>query len=471
MPMALRTQLLLLVGGPLLLLMMIQSMVSYLISMHAANLVFDRWLLNAVHSVARDVMMEDGQPYFAADPVTLEVFQWDELDRVHFQIATADFAVVAGSTELPAVAGLEALRDGPIFQDIKVDGTKARAVSLLALADSENPAIVTVAETLLRHETMTSDLLRDVLISKALLLLAVLLLIGAAFDRGLRPLIRLSQELSQRSPQDRTLIDVGRVPGEVRGLVENTNQLLSRLDSAIASREQFIGNIAHQIRTPIAGMKLQAQLAQDDDPAGVQAALERISQAADHMAHVNSQLMKLARAEAAFGRGLRSAPIDLIALVRNCCSEIALRAQDRNIELLLELPSDPVHVDGELTLLAEMVGNLLENAVTYGNPGGHVWTRLSKTRNGVRLVIEDDGPGIAHENWPQIFERFFRPAGSSGDGCGLGLAIVREIALAHGATVELEERQGDSGARFVITFGTGHTRSPGRSRRNRQTGD
>lgn len=449
---SLKTLLLLLVAGPLLLLMLVESAVSYLISMQSTKLLFDRWLLNSVHSMSKEVHVERDRLQFTADRSFLEVFEWDELDEVYFQVATPDGEIIAGTEQLP-LPPREGLDGGPLFRDLRLDGKNVRAVSLFTQADNGLAAVVTIAETLVRRQTMTADLLRDVLISKALLLVAVLLLIATAFDRGLNPLIRLGRAIGQRSPRDLTLIDVGQVPTEVRGLVENSNQLLSRIDTAISAREQFIGNIAHQIRTPLAGMKLQAQLAQDEtDPEKVHDALLRISHAADHMAHVNSQLMKLARAEAAFGRGLRTERVDLHEVVEHCCADNAQLAHERGIHLVLRLPEQKLFLDGEFTLLAEMVRNLVENAVRYGSENGHVWVELTETLDGITLVVEDDGPGISQDDWPQIFDRFFRPVDSSGDGCGLGLAIVREIALAHGASVQIQDRKGGSGARFVVQF-------------------
>ncbi|TCO72633.1 sensor histidine kinase [Chromatocurvus halotolerans] len=449
---SLKTLLLLLVAGPLLLLMLVESAVSYLISMQSTKLLFDRWLLNSVHSMSKEVHVERDRLQFTADRSFLEVFEWDELDEVYFQVATPDGEIIAGTEEL-ALPPPGTLESGPLFRDLRLDGKNVRAVSLFTQADNGLAAVVTIAETLVRRQTMTADLLRDVLISKALLLVAVLLLIATAFDRGLNPLIRLGRAIGQRSPRDLTLIDVGQVPTEVRGLVENSNQLLSRIDTAISAREQFIGNIAHQIRTPLAGMKLQAQLAQDEtDPEKVQVALLQISHAADHMAHVNSQLMKLARAEAAFGRGLRTERVDLNEVVEHCCADNAQLAHERGIHLVMRLPEQKLFLDGEFTLLAEMVRNLVENAVKYGSENGHVWVELTETLDGISLVVEDDGPGISQDDWPQIFDRFFRPVDSSGDGCGLGLAIVREIALAHGASVQIQDRMVGSGARFVVHF-------------------
>lgn len=458
---SLRSQLLLLVGGPLFVLLLIEMIVSYRIGIHTANLVFDRWLLDSAHSLAQEVRYLDGDIEFIADTPAIEIFEWDDLDDVYYRIDDIEETPIAGTTSIAATATSAKLRANPVFADAQVDGSPTRLVSLLALPEQDKPFVVTVGETLNKRKAMTSDLLFEVLVTKSVLFLAVLLIIGVAFDKGLGPLMLLSRELAQRSPQDLTPIGVGRVPSEVRGIVENTNQLLARLDSAIGSREQFIGNIAHQIRTPLAGIKLQAQLAErEEDLCTIKESLNQISHAVDHISHVNSQLMRLARAEAAFGRGVRAVDIDVGSIVRKCCKELAARAAEHRVQLVSQVPDDPVNVPGELTLLSEMVGNLIENAIVYGRPEGHVWIRLEQHAAAVKLVIEDDGPGIPREHWPQIFDRFFRPANTSGEGCGLGLAIVREIALAHGATVNLEERSEGAGVRFVVRFDTSRKRPP-----------
>lgn len=223
--------------------------------------------------------------------------------------------------------------------------------------------------------------------------------------------------------------------------------------SSRSAREQFIGNIAHQIRTPLAGIKLQAQLASDEpDLAAMQGAMQKIARAADSMTHVNSQLMKLARAEAASGRGLRREPVDLAAVARHCCVALDALANEKHITLSLQAPDSLDGVEGERTLLTEMMSNLIENAIIYMQESGHVWASVVPTQNGIEFSVEDDGPGIDEAHWPQLFERFFRSAPEVGEGCGLGLAIVREIAMAHGASVELEAGRDNRGARFCVRF-------------------
>ncbi len=444
---SLRSQLLLLVGGPFVILLLVEAIVSYRIGLHAANQIYDEWLVDRAE---RLLIAFSADRDLEAELAVLGI-RGDQ-----YEIVDADSVLLSGSrlaNEAPAD-----LEGQPAFRLLTVGASPVRAVSLRRQT-SAGLLTATVAEDVTGRSENNYSLFIDALTTNSLVVLLALLMIGSAFGRGLRPLTLLGDELGQRSPQDLTPIDVGSVPAELRGVVENTNSLLERIDTAISTREQFIGNIAHQIRTPLAGLKLQAQLAEselDGNQPSIAEALARISRAADAMTHVNSQLMKLARAEAAMGRGLRRTPVNLYSVVQQCCMQLRQLASAKDISV----HSDAVEgaeVAGELTLISEMITNLIENAIQYTQPGGNVWVSVRNEEKAITLVIEDDGPGIAEDHWPQIFERFFRStAGNVNDtereGCGLGLAIVREIALAHGASVDIAEGRQGQGARFSVRF-------------------
>ncbi|WP_250460807.1 sensor histidine kinase [Microbulbifer litoralis] len=450
----LRTQLLLLVGGPLFFLLLIEMLVSYGIGLHVTNQVFDRWLLDSAYSLAQEVRRDGDRLVFYADEAAIEVFEWDELDEIYFRVATPDGGLLGGRTEAWTQSDLATLRQGPVFSDVNLGGERARSVTVLANADSpQDIAIVSVAETLHKRMPYARTLMVEVLFSKIAFFIVALLVMGMALSRGIRPLLQLSRELSNRHSRDLAPIDTPPAPKEVRTLVDNTNRLLRRLDTAFSSREQFIGNISHQLKTPLAGIKLQAQLAlRERDLDAVHAALERICHTTDAMSHMNSQLLKLARAEAASGRGLRKEPVALDAIVIEVVEDLDSLSAERGVSVRQRLEGGPFQVSGEPALLRELVWNLLENAVLYVESGGTVWVDVSRDTGGATLLtVRDNGPGIPREHWPQIFERFFRPR-PGGDGSGLGLAIVREIALAHGASVALHESPDSSGACFVTRF-------------------
>jgi two-component system sensor histidine kinase TctE len=449
----LRRRFLLLVGAPLIILLLAETAVSYSIGVDTANQVFDYWLLDSAQSIAQEVRVRNGRLDFVADGEVLEVFEWDELDDTYFRVLTPGGQVVAGTLALPMTVDIERLRQGPLFENVRLGDRPARSVTIVRSPGTAGEFVVQVAETLNKRGDMTGRVLFIVIVKKALMFALALFAVGWAIDRGLSPLRKLMGEIGRRSARDLSPIALEDAPPELQRLVETMNSLLGRLEHSLTAHEQFIGNIAHQIRTPLAGIKLQAQLALRDTAAGpVHESLAQIERAADHMNHVNSQLLKLARAEIAFDRGPSQAPSDLVRIVRNCCEELAPRALGRDIELSFESELPVIPLAGDPVLLTEMIRNLIDNSIIYGRAGGHIWARLGTSAGRLQLSVEDDGPGIHPEHWPQIFDRFFRPPNSPGEGCGLGLPIVREIARAHGADIRLEERSGGAGTRFVVEF-------------------
>ncbi|MFD1216630.1 MULTISPECIES: sensor histidine kinase [Microbulbifer] len=450
----LKTVLLLLVGGPLFFLLLIEMLVAYGIGLHVTNQVFDRWLLDSAYSLAQEVRREsDGELVFHADEAAIEVFEWDELDDVYFRVATLDGRVLGGRTDPWVTTDIAELQQGPVFTNLELGGQWVRNVTVLANREiPEDRAIVSVAETLHKRIPSAQTLIVEVLLSKLALFVVALLVVSFALSRGIQPLVKLSQELASRSSRDLTPIETPAAPEEFRTLTDNTNRLLERLDTAFSTREQFIGNIAHQLKTPLAGIKLQAQLAlRDQDIHSVHRALERICQTTDAMTHLNGQLLKLARAEAASGRGLKMEPVALHSVVDEVVENLQGLAASRNVKVRREFAGYTFEVLGEALLLRELAWNLVENAILYVQPGGYVRVSLARDNGEVVFTVKDNGAGISREHWPQIFDRFFRPT-AEGEGCGLGLAIVHEIALAHRATVELREAPDCSGACFVTRF-------------------
>lgn len=449
----LRSYFLLLVGVPLIVLLVAETAVSYRIGINTANQVFDYWLLDSAQTLAEEVRRVDGQLRLVAEGEAIKMFEWDAMDETLFRIATPDGRLIAGNAELPPPGDLVALRLAPRFENRRVAGQPGRSVTFLKAPGTADEVVVQVAETLNKRSNMTTQVLTLVLAKKGAVLAFALFAVAWTIDRGLKPLRTLISELGQRSARDLTPIAIGKAPAELRGLVETMNALLARLERSLTAHEQFIGNIAHQIRTPLAGIKLQAQLAQREAQVpAVRDALAQIERAADHMSHVNSQLLKLARAEVAFGRGPARASSDFVALVRGACEELAPRALARDIELTLDAQPPSLTVAGDPVLLKEMVKNLVDNAIVYGRQHGHIWVLMDVVDGRARFAVEDDGPGIRPEHRPQIFDHFFRPPNSPGGGVGLGLPIVREIALAHGADIRLEDRAAGGGTRFVVEF-------------------
>jgi two-component system sensor histidine kinase TctE len=227
---------------------------------------------------------------------------------------------------------------------------------------------------------------------------------------------------------------------------------MQRLGQTLSVQHRFIADAAHQLRTPIAGLKIQierALLSTDMDE--IRPALGQLQTSAERIAHLSNQLLTLARAEPGASDETRFTDIDLNAIARETGMLWVPRAIERNIDLGFSGSDRPAHIRGDVLLLQELISNLIDNAARYGRDGGSI-TVLVRARPVPQLIIDDDGPGIPEQERGKVFERFYRMPGSPGGGSGLGLAIVREIAQAHGAELQLEKPEGGSGTRVHITF-------------------
>jgi two-component system sensor histidine kinase TctE len=296
---------------------------------------------------------------------------------------------------------------------------------------------------------MMIDILLADLIPQIVLTLLISLLFFEAINNGLAPLHKLAKEISQRSPSDLSPIPETHVFAEVRALTDTINDLLGKLSAAIASQQRFIANAAHQLRTPLAGLKLQAEIAQREDNAiTMRPALSQIQNSADRVSHMITQLLALARSGPIEGNH-QFEKVDLYNLVKNVCIEWVPKALEKNTELSFDTAEQSYFIHGDKVLLTELLANLLDNAITYGHKQGNIFVRLTNQPI-LCLSIEDDGPGISTFEKDRIFERFYRIPGSAGNGCGLGLAIVKEIADLH--QIKLLLNANSSGTRIDLQF-------------------
>jgi len=231
------------------------------------------------------------------------------------------------------------------------------------------------------------------------------------------------------------------------------NDLLARLSAAIAAQQRFIADAAHQLRTPIAGLRTQTELAlRQTAPTEQQATLNQLRTATEQMTRLVNQLLALARAEPGAEHGIAMEKLDLDTLVREVTAEWVPRALARNIDLGYDSPGGPLQLSGNDFLLREMLNNLLDNAIRYTHPGGQVTARLTARNGNVSLSVEDNGPGIPAAERERVFERFYRVLGTGTEGCGLGLSIVREIAQKHGAKITLDAGRNGTGTLVRIEF-------------------
>ncbi|MDN5540344.1 ATP-binding protein, partial [Comamonas sp.] len=284
-----------------------------------------------------------------------------------------------------------------------------------------------------------------------------------ALARGIKPLHRLEERIRARKPEDLSPINHKDVPLEVVPLVDSVNDLLQRLHDSIATQKRFLADAAHQLKTPLAGLRMQADLAQREgtNTEDLKRSLAQIGRSSMRATHTVNQLLALARAESAVPAMQGS---NLVRIVTDVVQDCLPRAMDKHIDLGYEgaSASTPgVWLNGNATLLAELVRNLVDNAINYtpstSEQPGVVTVRVQADHFGqiLLLQVEDSGPGVPLAERELIFQPFYRALGSEADGSGLGLPIVMEIARQHGAQVLLQEaRPGHAppGALFTVRF-------------------
>lgn len=452
-PKSLRAQLLSKLTLPLLLVVILDAAASYYVATHFTNQAYDRWLLDSAKSLVQEVKAQHDHVTFELPPIAVEVFRWDDMDETFYKVESQKTGFMAGDDGLPSPAISDLSKDRPFFFDGEIGEQAVRVVSVLTVPEpSTELVLVSVAETVNKRRNMMNELLIAVILPQVLLVLITGFHVWTGVNRGLSPLNDLARKIARRSAKEFDPIADAGVPLEVRSLTNTINALLQRLGSTLITQQRFIENAAHQLRTPLAGLKIQAERALSaDNPETMRLALTHIKNSTNRLAHLNSQLLVLARSESISHGAPELKPIDLTRLVRECCMDWVPKALERKIELGFEASDAGVQIGGDDVLLRELLGNLLDNAISYGKLGGHIGVSIESAPR-AKLIVEDDGPGISLSEQDKIFERFYRVPGSPGDGCGLGLAIVKEIAELHAAQIKIGGGLAERGTRIEIEF-------------------
>jgi len=434
---------------------LLDAAASYYVAMYYSDQAYDRWLLDSAKSLVQEVKAQQDHVTFELPPIAVEVFRWDDMDETFYKVESQATGFMAGDDSLPSPDISKLNKDSPLFFDGEIDEHPVRVVSVLTVPEhSHEHVLVSVAETVNKRRGMMNELLMAVLLPQILLVWITGFHIWTGVNRGLSPLNELARKIARRSAKEFDPIADSGVPLEVRALTDTINALLQRLGSTLIAQQRFIENAAHQLRTPLAGLKLQAERALNaDNPETMRQALAHIKNASNRIAHLNTQLLVMARSETISHNAPEFKPIDMCRLVRECCMDWVPRALERKIELGFDAPATEIGGHGDDILLRELLGNLIDNAVSYGKVGGTITVSVASGTNGASIIVQDDGTGIPEAEQDKIFERFYRVPGSPGDGCGLGLSIVKEIANLHGAHINVSSGlPKHTGTRIEILF-------------------
>jgi two-component system sensor histidine kinase TctE len=409
-----------------------------------ASFPYDQSLREQVAAISRQISFVDGRAELAAPALAQIFLRSDEIDNVYFHLLGRDGRLIVGDPELPAPTKPDELfAHAPsevLFRDDEFRGQTLRVAYLYlqeAGASADRGVLIEVGETTEKRSQLANKIIASVILPQFVIIPLAVVLVWFGLSQGLRPLTRLRDRIEARREADLSPIALRRVPEELRPLTEAFNSMLARMQHNVTAQRRFIADAAHQMRTPLTGLKTQAQLAmRETDPAELRHALRQILSGADRASHLVDQLLALARAEASENSPQTLVALDLDHLLREVVASWVVQALEKGIDLGYE-PAGGVVIQGSAFLLREMINNLLDNALRYTPAAGRVTARVIAQGDFALLEIEDSGPGIADEESQKVFDRFYRVDGTDGDGSGLGLAIVREIAEVHQAAASL----------------------------------
>ena len=340
------------------------------------------------------------------------------------------------------------------FSDVRIDGQRWRVYSDW---DRKHRYVVQVGERLGARDEIVAAMARNLLVPLAVALPLLAILVWLAIERVLKPLRILNREVAERAPDRLAALDVGRAPAEVAPLVRNLNVLFDRVQASIENERRFTADAAHELRTPLAALRAQAQVARgaaDDRERG--RALDNVIAGCDRAAHLVDQLLTLARLEPAQSHAAL-VDVALVPLVQAAIAEAAPAALARNIDV--ELRAEPALARGDARLLGILLRNLLDNAVRYSPPNASVQVDVDVVNDAAQIRIADHGPGVPSEARARLGERFQRLGVADVPGTGLGLSIVKRIAELHGARVTFDETPG-GGLAVAVAFAKGGTMQP-----------
>ncbi|MFD0666307.1 sensor histidine kinase [Ramlibacter sp. MAHUQ-53] len=445
-PASLRRQLLVGILVPVVVLLAVSGAMLYQRALAAANTAYDRTLLASAKVIGeqldvtgydRDARLHARVPYSA-----LEAFEADNQSQIFYRVSNLQGELVSGYGDLPFWRGelpvrppYAALVD---FYDDRFRSDAVRVAVLLqpvAGPQGRGMAVVQVAETLELRQALARQILVDTLWRQALVLAVIAAVVVVAVQRATRPVRLLSSQLQQRPEDDLTPLQVEGAPRELRPLLEATNAVMRRLAHLLEHQKRFVRDAAHQLRTPLAVLKVQAQSALRGDEPPLQA-LAAIHQTVDRATALANQMLSLAKVEQ-LRHQAPAAPVDLGEAVRSVALELSPLVAEKDLDF--ELSTRPAPVLAHEWMLRELARNLLHNAIRHSPPGGRLAVRVVADGRWCALAIADDGPGIA----PELRERLFQPfsPGQAGSGSGLGLAICQEIVRALGGSIALDNRE------------------------------
>ncbi|WP_293935539.1 sensor histidine kinase [Iodobacter sp.] len=418
------------------------AFLSYNVAKYYTNTVIDNSLLQTARAIARQIKPQDNGLIIDFPRASQLLLEDDSDEHLYYMVTLSSGGVILGNSQLPPSLNHKKPDNKAVFYDTNVQSEAMRIVSLyfpMEIANKQQWLHVQLGKSTQIRNKLSREILIAIAAPLALLIFIMSLLVWWGINRGLRPLARLQRRVEEHSGQDPSPLLLDDEPEEVGALTSALNHLLSSTNESVARQRRFIADAAHQLRTPLAGLKSQTELAmRESTPEGLSNRLTMVHTSANRSIHLVNQLLTLARSEPDSAKGMPRVALDLAKVIRELTAECVPRALAAGMDLGCDTHLSEAPMNGNSALLRELFTNLIENAIKYIPRGCNITARLNIEGEYYVVEVEDDGAGIPDSDKERVFERFYRRE-QTGNGCGLGMAIVKEITERHKGSIELRD--------------------------------
>jgi len=447
--MSLRARLLKWLVIPLVVMNLLAAGTAYWLAWIPAQSALDQSLADAAWALVPHVEESGDSVELKLSKQAEQVLRVDHFDEVFFVVRDMEGKTIAGDADFPELRIPEQM-NVYVAWPARMRGEDVRAITLQTEVDGE-PILIGVAETRIKRQQARLRILWSLLAIELLLLILIPTVIWMVIDKGFLPLQAIRDELARRRADDLSPLPIRDAPQEIAPFIIAMNDLLRRAQDSARAKQDFLANVAHQLRTPLAGFRaqlewLQAQHRRDDETAQ---SIALMLASTDRMVRQANQLLALARSEPGGFERQRLDRVALDELVSASVQQFVQQALSKDIDIGFDL--QPALVLGDRFLLRDLVDNLVDNAIRYTPAGGEVTVSCGVENGQGVLRVEDNGPGIPDSEKDKVFTRFYR-LDQTQSGSGLGLAIVRDIATDHGAELHVGTGPGGSGTVFSVRF-------------------